>query len=135
MDDGLDYDVHTKVTFLLDFDGTGELNLLALPDVRRAFSGHVRDVFQRDRTLGSYVCGDLTFQFHGRYAELEYTFGCHDENEAEAESFSDFCVQAVKRDLEAFGCKLKQIRCTAEESDMTWLDQLEDKIFAQGMEM
>lgn len=40
MDTGKDYDVRTRVSFKLDFDGSGELNLLALPDVQRTFAGH-----------------------------------------------------------------------------------------------
>ena len=136
MAEGSDYDVCTKATFRLDFDGSGELNLLALPDAQRAFANHVRDVFQRDGTLGGgYVHGDLSFQFHGRRTELEYTFSCHDESAEEAESFSTYCLRTVQSDLEAFGCQLRQIRCTAKEADMTWLDQLEDKVFPQGMEM
>ena len=107
MDTGKDYDVRTRVSFKLDFDGSGELNLLALPDVQRAFAGHVQNVFQQDDTLGSYVQGDLTFQFDGR-----------------------------RVDLESFGCKLTGIHCTAEEADMTWLDRLEDAVFGPGeMEM
>lgn len=136
MDTGTDYDVRTRVSFKLDFDGGGELNLLALPDVQRAFAGHVQNVFQQDDTLGSYVQGDLTFQFNGRHVDLEYTFSCHDESKEEAESFSDYCVKSVRKDLESFGCKLLQTRCTAEEADMTWLDRLEDAVFGPGeMEM
>lgn len=136
METSADYDVRTKVTFLLNFDGSGEVNILALPDVQRAFAEHVRNVFQQDETLGDYIDGDLTFQFDGRRAEVEYTFSCYDESQEEAESFSEYCVQSVREDLEAFGCKLCQIRCTADEADMTWLDQLEDAVFGpKEMEM
>ena len=136
MDTGTDYDVRTKVSFKLDFDGSGELNLLALPDVQRTFAGHVQNVFQQDDTLGSYVQGDLTFQFDGRRVDLEYTFTCHDESKEEAESFSDHCVKSVRKDLESFGCNLTGIHCTAEEADITWLDRLEDAVFGPGeMEM
>ena len=136
MDTGTDYDVRTKVSFKLDFDGGGELNLLALPDVQRAFAGHVQNVFQQDDTLGSHIRGDLTFRCDGRHVDLEYTFTCHDESREEAESFSDYCVKSVRKDLESFGCKLLQTRCTAEEADMTWLDQMEDAVFGPGeMEM
>ena len=119
MDTSADYAVRTKVTFLLNFDGSGEVNILALPDVQRAFAD-----------------GDLTFQFDGRRAEVEYTFSCYDESQEEAESFSEYCVKSVREDLEAFGCKLGQIHCAADEKDMTWLDQLEDAVFGpKGMEM
>ena len=46
---------------------------------------------------------------------------CHDENEAEAESFSTYSVQCVQEALEEFGCKIRKIDCKAEEADMTWL--------------
>ena len=34
MDTGTDYDVRTRVSFKLDFDGSGELNLLASRMIR-----------------------------------------------------------------------------------------------------
>ena len=128
MDDGMDYDVQTKVRFRLDFDGSGELNLLALPDVQQQFAQHVKKVFQQDE-MGSYISGDLDFQFNGRTGWVEYTFSCHDENEAEAESFSAYCVRDVQKELEAFGCKIGNIDCKAVEADQSWLDALEDQLF------
>ena len=118
MDTAMDYDVHTQVSFLL-----------ALPDVQSEFTKHVQNVFQKDNTLGSYIQGDLTFRFDGRRVRLDYTFSCHDENAEEAESFSDYCLQGVRKDLESFGCKMTQVQCTAEEADMAWLDQMEAAIF------
>ena len=130
MDDGMDYDVQTKIKFWLDFDGSGDFNMLLLPDVQKQFVQHVKEVYKQDDTLGSgYISSDLNFHFDGRSVQLEYTFSCHDENEAEAESFSTYCVQCVREELEAFGCKIRKIDCKAEEADMSWLDQLEDAIF------
>ena len=130
MDDGMDYDVQTKVKFRLDFDGSGEFNVLLLPDIQKQFTQHVKEVYERDDTLGSgYVSSDLNFHFDGRMVQLEYTFSCHDENAAEAESFSAYCVRCIQEKLEGFGCKIRKIDCKAEEADMSWLDQLEDKIF------
>ena len=130
MDDGMDYDVQTKVRFRLDFDGSGEFNTLLLPDVQKQFVQHVKEVYQRDDTLGNgYISSDLNFQFDGRTVTLEYTFTCHDENKAEAESFSTYCVRCVQKELESFGCKVRRIDCKAEEADMSWLDRLEDAIF------
>ena len=130
MDDGMDYDVQTKVRFRLDFNGSGEFNTLLLPDVQKQFVQHVKEVYQRDDTLGNgYISSDLNFQFDGRTVRLEYTFTCHDENKAEAESFSAYCVRCVQKELEEFGCKVQKIDCKAEEADMAWLDQLEDAIF------
>ena len=128
MDDGKDYDVQTKVSFQLDFDGSGEFNTLLLSDIQKQFAQHVKEVFSRDEMEG-YISSDLDFHFDGRTARLEYTFSCHDENAAEAESFSAYCVQCVQKELEEFGCKVGKIRCQAEEADMTWLDKLEDAVF------
>ena len=106
MDDGMDYNVQTKVTFRLDFDGSGEFNMLLLPDIQKQFAKHVKEVYAQDDTLGNgYISSDLNFHFDGRKVQLEYTFSCCDENEAEAESFSDYCVRGVQKKLEAFGCK------------------------------
>ena len=130
MDDGMDYDVQTTVNFRLDFDGSGEFNVLLLPDIQKQFTQHVKKVYERDDTLGSgYVSSNLNFRFDGRMVQLEYTFSCHDENAAEAESFSAYCVRCIQEKLEGFGCKIRKIDCKAEEADMSWLDQLEDKIF------
>ena len=130
MDDGMDYDVQTTVNFRLDFDGSGEFNVLLLPDIQKQFTQHVKEVYERDDTLGSgYVSSNLNFHFDGRMVQLEYTFSCHDENAAEAESFSAYCVRCIQEKLEGFGCKIRKIDCKAEEADMSWLDQLEDKIF------
>lgn len=129
MDDGLDYNVATKITFWLNFMGGNDLNDLAFPDVYQAFTDHVKEVFQEDDTLKDYVSSNLDFHFDGRKCRLEYTFSCHDESEAEAESFSEYCVRDVQEELEAFGCRLSTINCSAQEADMTWLDELEDAIF------
>lgn len=128
MDEGMDYDVHTKVNFLLNFDSSGEFNALLLPDIQKKFAQHVKEVFEHDE-MGEYISSDLNFHFDGRTVRLEYTFHCFDENEAEAESFSAYCVRGVRKELEAFGCKVGKIRCKAEEADMTWLDRLEDAVF------
>ena len=129
MDAGMDYDVQTKVSFRLDFDGSGEFNML-LPDVQKQFVQHVKEVYEQDNTLGSgYISSDLNFQFDGRTVKLEYTFTCHDENKAEAESFSAYCVCCAQKELEEFGCKVQKIDCKAEEADMSWYEAFEDAVF------
>lgn len=129
MDDGYDYNVRTQLRFHLDFDGEGESNLLMLPTVQQEFVKHVKKVFETDDTLRECISGNLDFRFDGRWADLAYTFSCHDDTEAEAESFSAYCVRDVQKQLEEFGCRLTQTKCTAEEADMTWLDELEDAVF------
>ncbi len=134
MDDGLDYEVQTKVTFQLDFDGSGEFNMLLLPKVRQQFTQHVQKVYERDDTLPVHIPGDINLRFDGRKAALEYVFTCHDENAAEAESFSAYCVRRVREQLEEFGCKIREIDCKATEADMSWLDRLEDAVFGPKKE-
>ena len=64
MDDGMDYDVQTKVRFRLDFDSSGEFNALLLPDIQKQFAQHVKGVYEQDSTLGSgYVSSNLNFHF------------------------------------------------------------------------
>ena len=48
MDDGMDYDVQTTIHFRLDFDGSGEFNMLLLPDVQKQFVQHVKEVYEQD---------------------------------------------------------------------------------------
>ena len=48
--------------------------------------------------------------FDGRTVRLEYTFTCHDENKAEAESFSAYCVRCVQKELEEFRSASRGIR-------------------------
>ncbi len=74
MDEGMDYEVLTKINFLLTFDGSGEFNILLLPDVQKQFAQHVQKVFEQDDTLSTYISGDLNFRFDGRTVKLEYTF-------------------------------------------------------------
>ena len=86
-----DYDVSTRVSFLLQCDSP-EFNGLLLPDIRARFVKHVQAVYEQDSTLGSgYIEGDLNFSFQGnRTVHLDNVFQCHDENKEEAESFSIF---------------------------------------------
>ena len=123
-----DYSVKTKVSFQLTFDDC-EFNVLLLKDVQKAFAQHVKEVYERDDTLREYIDGDLNFHFDNRTVQLEYDFVCCDESKAEAESFSEYCVRCVKKELEEFGCQVKRVTCRAEEKDMAWLDALEDQIF------
>ena len=128
MDDGMDYEVLTKVSFRLDFDGNGEMNLLLMPEIRQVFANHVKEVFERDETLRDYVSGDLNFRVSGSMVFLEYTFSCCDENEAEAESYSEYCIREVQKELESYGCRMIRVQCGATEADITWWDQFEDAV-------
>ena len=45
MDKGIDYDVQTTVIFKLDFDGSGNFNVLLIPDIQNQFVNHVKEVY------------------------------------------------------------------------------------------
>lgn len=126
MEDGMDFDVLTMVGFRLGFDGGGEMNPLSLPKIQQGFVNHVKEVFKQNNTLWDNISGNLHFQFDGTHVTLEYMFCCHDEDAAEAESFSAYCVREVQKELEAFGCKIGSTFCEAAEADTTWRNQLED---------
>ncbi|MCQ5042492.1 hypothetical protein [Dysosmobacter welbionis] len=126
----LDYNVDTTVQFKLP-EMSSEFNSLAVNDLRKVFVEHVKNVFEKDETLGDpgYVSGPLNFKFSGQKVKLQYVFKCCDENNEEAESFAAYCVRCVKEELEDFGYEVKKIECSAEEADMSWLDWLEDAVF------
>ena len=129
-DEMLYYNVDTTVQFKLP-EMSSEFNSLAVNDLRKVFVEHVKNVFEKDETLGDpgYVSGPLNFKFSGQKVKLQYVFKCCDENNEEAESFAAYCVRCVKEELEDFGCEVKKIECSAEEADMSWLDWLEDAVF------
>jgi len=133
MDNEKDFDVQTKIRFLLDFDGPGDLHTLP-PDTQKQFTRHVKKVYEQDDTLGGFTASGLYFHFDGRTAQLEYIFSCHDETRAKAESFSACCVRRVQSRLEGFGCKLKEIDCKAVEADMSWLAGVKGAAFGPEKE-
>ena len=60
---------------------------------------------------------------------MEYEFSCYDDNEQEAEGFSNYCVKEVQSGLEELGYRMESISSKAEEMDMGWLDELESMVF------
>lgn len=83
--------------------------------------------------MTSSISGDLDFTFTGYKVNLEYVFTCHDENEAEAESFSEYCLNYVRDEFEKLGYCIEKISCEVQEADMDWLDKMEDAIFGPRM--
>ena len=55
---------------------------------------------------------------------VAYEFSCYDENEQEAEGFSNYCVKGVRSKLEELGYRMECISSKAEDMDMGWLDEL-----------
>lgn len=132
--DGMtDYDVNVKVGIKLFLDSP-DFDASVLSVVQQAFANDVTEVFRNDETLYSYVQGDLHFkpeETDGTLITLSYRILCHNENEEEAESWAEYMFNDVKDQVEALGCKVTSISCSAEESDMSWYDDLENKLFGQ----
>ena len=86
--------------------------------------------FVSDESLKSYITSDLTLRFLDGYkVRVEYEFSCYDENEQEAEGFSNYCVKGVQSRLEKLGYRMECVSSKAEEMDMGWLDELEAMVF------
>lgn len=123
-----DYEVKTSVVFHTGFDDR-ECNCLMLDGMKKKIVEEIKAGFESDRTLRENITSDLAFSFQGYKAKVEYTFSCNDENEAEAESFSAYCLQNIKEKLQEQGYCIKQVTCKASEMDMEWLDKLEGMWF------
>ncbi len=130
----MDYSVKTRVLLGTHFD-TSEFNMLLFEGAKPDIIEDIRSVLAEDPTLSQYIHGDLTFRFSGYDVLLKYRFECNDENEAEAESFSESCVKDIQKKLEEKGYSIKRVACTAEEMDMKWLDELEDMIFPKSPQL
>ena len=125
----MDYNVKTGILIYTNFN-TGEFNDLMYESAKPRIVEDIKSVIEKDSTLFQYIDGDLTFRFLSDYRILlKYQFGCNDENEAEAESFSKSCVEDIRRELDEKGYHIRRINCTAEKMDMKWLDELEDMVF------
>ncbi len=128
----MDYNVKTRIWLATNFN-TRDSNDLMYEDAKPRIIEGIKSVIEADPTLSEYIDGKLTFCFLPDYKILlKYQFGCNDENEAEAESFSKSCVEDIRRELEKKGCRIERINCTAEEMDMEWLDKLEDMVFPKS---
>lgn len=124
----MDYEVRTKVLLDCGFDDR-ECNCLMFDGMKNEMVERIRAVFEHDKTLSDYITSDLNFTFSGYNVELGYTFSCNDENEAEAESFSAYCLRSIEGKLQEQGFRVKNITSKAEEMDMQWLDRLESMWF------
>lgn len=81
-----DYGVNTAVLFHTGF-ADGECNRLMFEGMKKKIVNDIRSAFEKDSTLSPNITSNLDFTFSGYKVKVEYTFSCHDENEAEAESF------------------------------------------------
>ena len=88
----MDYNVKTGILLNTNFN-TREFNDLMYESAKPRIIEDIKSVIENDPTLPQYIDGDLTFRFLSDYRILlKYQFGCNDENEAEAESFSKYTV-------------------------------------------
>ena len=128
----MDYNVKTRILLDTNFN-TREFNDLMYESAKPRIIEDIKSVIETDSTLPQCIDGNLTFRFLSDYRILlKYQFGCNDENEAEAESFSKSCVEDIRTELEEKGYRIERINCTAKEMDMKWLDELEDMVFPKN---
>lgn len=123
-----DYEVKTSVLFDTGFSD-GECNCLMFDGMKEKIVGDIKAAFESDKQLAENITSDLTFSFPGYKARVEYTFSCYDENEAEAESFSSYCLRAIEEKLQEQGYRMEKVTCKAGEMDMGWLDRIEGMWF------
>lgn len=123
-----DYEVNTAVLFHTGF-ADGECNRLMFEGMKEKIVNDIRSEFEKDSTLSQNITSNLDFTFSGYKVKVEYTFSCHDENEAEAESFSNYCLQNIREGLQEKGYTMEKVTCEAGEMDMAWLDRLETMWF------
>lgn len=123
-----DYEVNTTVLFNTGFDDK-EFNFLMFDSMKDKIVNDIREAFEEDKTLSENINGNLNFKFSGYKVMVEYTFLCHDENESEAESFSNYCLRYIRDRLQEQGYTIEKVDCEASEMDMEWLDRLEEMWF------
>ena len=104
MDDGMDYDVQTTVHFRLDFDGSGEFNMLLLPDVQKQFVQHVKEVYEQDNTLGS-----IRPKFIYRCLDDDIGNAVHGGFKAAGKSNAKFRSKHGRRDADSCKGKLQRV--------------------------
>ena len=124
-----DYTVNTAITFHTGFDDR-ECNCLMYEGMKEKIKNDIQTAFLNDESLKGYITSDLTLRFLDGYkVRVEYEFSCYDENEQEAEGFSNYCVKEVQSRLEKLGYRMECVSSKAEEMDMGWLDELESIVF------
>ena len=124
-----DYTVNTAITFHIGFDDR-ECNRLMYEGMKEKIKNDIQTAFLNEESLNGYITSDLTLRFLDGYkVRVEYEFSCYDDNEQEAEGFSNYCVKEVQSGLEELGYRMESISSKAEEMDMGWLDELESMVF------
>lgn len=112
-----DYEVNTTVLFSTGFDDR-ECNVLMFESMKDKIVKDIKMALERDELLSEHITGNLNFTFSGYKVKVEYNFSCHDENEAEAENFSAYCLEKMRDRLQMNGYTIEKINCSASEMDM-----------------
>ena len=95
--------------------------------MKEKIKNDIQTAFLNDESLKGYITSDLTLRFLDGYkVRVEYEFSCYDENEQEAEGFSNYCVKGIQSRLEEL---MEGISSKAEEMDIGWLNELESMVF------
>lgn len=124
-----DYTVNTAIILHTGFDDK-ECNCLMYDGMKEKIVTDIQSVFQSDERLKGYITSDLTVHFLDGYkVRVEYEFSCYDENEREAEGYSNYCAARIQSRLEELGYRMESISSKAEEMDMGWLNELETMLF------
>ena len=112
-----DYEVNTAVLFHTGFSD-GECNRLMFEGMKEKIVEDIRSAFEKDGTLSQNITSNLDFTFSGYKVNVEYTLSCHDENEAEAESFFNYCLQKIRQELEEQGYTMEKVTCESTGLDV-----------------
>ena len=117
-----DYEMNTAMLFNTGFDDR-ECNRQMFEEMKGKIVNDISRAFQKDKTLSEYITSNLDFKFTGYKIRVDYTFVCHDENEAEAESFSNYYLQSVRHGLQEQRYTMENLICKASDMDMGWPDR------------
>ncbi|WP_270809958.1 hypothetical protein [Hungatella effluvii] len=115
-----DVDVKLKITFK-----NREFNCLLQLEMEEGIVEFLKAI------NGDYMIPESeSIQFQGDEEVIaEYSFCCHDTSEAEAESFAKYIIHEAEHKFKEEGYTLEAESYHAQESDMSWLDEMERQIF------
>ena len=117
-------DYTVTVTLRLTFVNR-EFNCLLEPELKNSIIQCLREI-----NHGYIYEGSEDVQFpRDEEAIAKYSFSCNDTSEEEAESFARYTIHEAAEILKNYGFVLKSEEYDAEEADMSWLDELELRIF------
>lgn len=122
LDEERDYDVDVKLKITFK---NREFNCLLQPEIEERIVEFLKAI------NGDYMISESeNVEFLGDEAVIaKYSFCCHDTSEAEAEGFAKYSVHEAEYKFKEKGYTLEAESYHAQESDMSWLDEMERQIF------